>query len=688
VRDHLDFTAVELENIFAYRGLSKIDLSGCTEDRNVIVVSGRNGAGKTSLLNALKLLFLGSASLVMRRVGFGGTDLSPKNYVIGQPGRWYGVFNSAAQEPDARARVALEWVSGAQRFKIQRIFTRVNSSLGFKEELIVTAGERRLSDGEALAFVAALAPSEIVPFYFFDGEQVQSFADAEEGRERVEIERLLGLSFVPELTKELDAFARAKRRAGLPAEVRMAVVTAENDLRAAQAHSEALNRSRVEEEEQVVELQRRRNRLDDERNSLRTGMSNGARRLMLNRIEMLGSQRERLAIELAEQLPSEAPWLTNLPLVRQAFAALDEHMANSGDSSLAGKLHRELPPALKQALGGLAPPVHLDDGQYRTFVDGVHALLVAQGVSTQTYSNPLFESLSPRQIRMLRDRYLAWSDKGESLAGSQADKLRLIRQVTNERIQTQRDLDEAELTTDEGRHQFDMLTEQIQGLDVSIRERMDKVTELRVEEQRAEREAEGARDRIRQSEERFDSVTRENRAYQLSFQIKRALETYLDKRRQQIRSSVERRLNERIGILLGPTQLIKTVTLDDRFVMRYFDDGGAEVARRSISAGMRQLVAMAMLWALKDEAGRDLPVMIDTPLGRIDQENRALLMSEYFPKAGKPLVLLPTNSELGREALGQLGNRIRRRYEIRNADGLQARIVEDDAFRFGGEQAL
>ncbi|WP_218164268.1 hypothetical protein, partial [Burkholderia ubonensis] len=149
-----------------------------------------------------------------------------------------------------------------------------------------------------------------------------------------------------------------------------------------------------------------------------------------------------------------------------------------------------------------------------------------------------------------------------------------------------------------------------------------------------------------------------------------------DERRKRIRASVERRLNERVSILLGPSQLIKSVTLDDMFVMKYFDERGGEVARRSISAGMRQLVAMAMLWALKDEANVTLPVMIDTPLGRLDRENRALLMSEYFPKAGNPLILLPTNSEIGSDGFGQLGERMLRRYEIKNPNGEQARIVD------------
>ena len=128
--------------------------------------------------------------------------------------------------------------------------------------------------------------------------------------------------------------------------------------------------------------------------------------------------------------------------------------------------------------------------------------------------------------------------------------------------------------------------------------------------------------------------------------------------------------------MLGPTQLVRGVQLDNQFSVTYLDAAGDLVARHSMSAGMRQLAAMAMLWALKDEARRPLPVVIDTPLGRIDRENRSILMRDYFPNAGNPLVLLPTNTELSEDDLVQLSPRIGQRYVIRNDGGQRARIEE------------
>ncbi|MDA3136084.1 AAA family ATPase [Pseudomonas syringae] len=50
----VEFLSLEIENIFAYQGLSTINLSDCTGERNIVVISGNNGAGKTGLLSLIQ----------------------------------------------------------------------------------------------------------------------------------------------------------------------------------------------------------------------------------------------------------------------------------------------------------------------------------------------------------------------------------------------------------------------------------------------------------------------------------------------------------------------------------------------------------------------------------------------------------------------------------------------------------
>ncbi|MBN9336085.1 AAA family ATPase [Devosia sp.] len=671
----MKFTAIEIENMFAYEGRCVIDLSGTDEHRNIVLVKGRNGAGKTSLLNAVKLLFLGSRDEGLRRVGFGSTSLSEKHYVLGQPGRWYGVFNSTARRKHVtEASIALRWLEGGQAYVAKRSFVGLRHFTMFAETAEFGKEGSLVKGDEAEFALQQLLPREVVPFFFFDAEHIQSLADAEIGRERSEIERLLGLSFIAHLMQQTDEYVKARNRAGLSAENQLKLVAAENAARQARANEEASARTRVDAEEDLMDLERRRFLLDEERTRLRGGaLSESEGRRINGRLENLAAERQVLADELAERLPAEIVFRTQPRLVSDAFTMLDQQAM--ADISLAGKLHRELPNQTVIILESVEPPVVLTQVQRESVEDGVRSALRTLGVSVSP-SHAVLSSLSSRKAKALRDVFLLYAERGRVDFSHDRGMLRRMRELVSETQRLQRELDEAELTSDESRGRYERLTEELLQVNESIKDAARRSAQAEAAEERHRKEALEYDRAVEQAMERAKETSKNDAKYQLGLRTKRALDSYLQGRRAQIRASVERRLREKVGILLGPTRLIKSIDLNDQFVMTYLDEQGEEVARHSVSAGMRQLLAMAMLWALNEEVGRSLPVIVDTPLGRIDQENRDMLLVEYFPNAGNPLVLLPTNTEFTDHAQDLIGDRIAHTYQIDNQDGTNAVVGE------------
>ena len=66
----MKFLSIEIEHMFAYDNKATVNLSGTTDDENIVLIWGRNGMGKTSFLNTLKLLFTGVDHPTSRIVGF------------------------------------------------------------------------------------------------------------------------------------------------------------------------------------------------------------------------------------------------------------------------------------------------------------------------------------------------------------------------------------------------------------------------------------------------------------------------------------------------------------------------------------------------------------------------------------------------------------------------------------------
>ena len=52
------------------------------------------------------------------------------------------------------------------------------------------------------------------------------------------------------------------------------------------------------------------------------------------------------------------------------------------------------------------------------------------------------------------------------------------------------------------------------------------------------------------------------------------------------------------------------------------------------------------MWSLSELSQTNIPVIIDTPLGRLDSKHRHELTTKYFPEAGPQTIVLSTDEEI------------------------------------------
>ena len=68
-----------------------------------------------------------------------------------------------------------------------------------------------------------------------------------------------------------------------------------------------------------------------------------------------------------------------------------------------------------------------------------------------------------------------------------------------------------------------------------------------------------------------------------------------------------------------------------------------------LSKGERQIFILALYWAIIELSGQDIPFVIDTPYARIDANHRKEISEKFFPNISKQVIILSTDEEIDEE---------------------------------------
>jgi DNA sulfur modification protein DndD len=133
--------------------------------------------------------------------------------------------------------------------------------------------------------------------------------------------------------------------------------------------------------------------------------------------------------------------------------------------------------------------------------------------------------------------------------------------------------------------------------------------------------------------------------------------------------------------LLSRKRINRSITINPTtFQVSVKDSHSRLVSKSELSSGEKQIYAISILWALARVSGRPLPMIIDTPLARLDRDHRALLGQRYFPSASHQVIILSTDSEIDREFIPRIERSIAQSYELLFDMGSQSTFVRHGYF--------
>lgn len=615
--------ALTLEGVGPYAERQTLEFAHNAR-RPVTLIGGLNGSGKTTLIRSLFHVLYGPRSL---------SELGQR--------RSYGAF-LADSIHNGREAAALELTLTIPGLRDDAALTlrrqwRHGSRGGVEDLDVFVAGnyDEELSESWDET-IEQIAPLGIARLFFFDGEKIEALADLESAASslRTAVGSLLGLDLVEQLRTDLVAVQRRVLRATDAAssaqlEKRQGEFAAADELAiAARRRAEELERALADAQGDHEQL------------------------------------RDALRAAGGDLVPQRAALEADADRARAAEAAIWDQLRELAGDPL-GPL--TLVPELLERVAATARQHerHHDDRRVLALLEERDGWLVSElqrlGVKPPGALASLLDA----------DRQRRLEQASESAAFEPRSSLAAIRAVIDERLtgwraqalQLTDAVDEAAAATDE----VDRRISRIPSPD-SVRLLLDAVEESRqrvdalavqLEEQRqlvSATEAQVARARDRRDAELArladleDGRERQQRVMRHAERAKTTLALLRGRVAERHVGRIADYTVQCLEQLLRKERLINDVEIDpETFALTLRGAHGSELRPEALSAGERQLTALALLWALARAAGRPLPVVIDTPLGRLDADHRRHVVERYLPAASHQVIVLSTDTEIDAE---------------------------------------
>jgi len=156
------------------------------------------------------------------------------------------------------------------------------------------------------------------------------------------------------------------------------------------------------------------------------------------------------------------------------------------------------------------------------------------------------------------------------------------------------------------------------------------------------------------------------------------LKTFLENQKNKHKDSLQNSILEELKSLmhklsnkLNSEKFINSVVVTilpnkDGMKIDLNDQHGEIIRKESLSSGEKQIYISCLIKAIINESVESLPIFIDTPLGRLDEEHRDNLINTYYSNLSEQVVLFSTDSEITPERYKKLKSNISHVYLLEN----------------------
>ena len=675
---------IEFNNFRIYKGKNRICLTP-EDGKNIIVVSGNNGFGKTTFLMALVWCLYGKQ---MEKVDeLYKREISEK----GGYGRYIGnsLNYQAEKEGETRFSVSVTFSdvvipdTACTEITITRSYdnaTGVDEELdilidGRSNDLFVGSKEEKLKE-EEIFIRDYILPIEIAKFFFFDAEKIVSFAQINTPEQRHELSRaysqVLGIQKYDDLKNELERIQDDYRKDSAKPQDRVAfnnlLSSIKNDENEIRDIDECISRNG----EDIMIAQHDSNELQ----------------------EKLVREGDLMSLDKLNELREKAEGLRT---ALQSYEIQLKDLYNLIPFALAGNLVSEVNHQLEEEAAYKKNKLQQADVKDQT--ENILNDLEQAKKSFNQHIDIRIRDFYENQIRTLVKKYFY-----HDVDLNRFEHFSLLHDFSEMEINSFKDLvfkiKNSKSLFDKLNNEYSKAKAELFSIEKKIREaekhaENDYVQELRRKKERIDERImqlmnDNADKRSRKhllfdqivaNKKQKDSLSKkievanknkkvDTVAGKLIYKIQKFLISF----KEQKKNALEQKLMEKLRLYLHKDNLVKNVIVDitgngDDVDINLYDFDNRKIDKGNLSMGERQMFASALLGALVEETEIDFPVFIDSLMQKFDASHTRNVLTKFYPKVSKQVVLFPLlMKEMTENEYEMISPLVGKAYLIENSD--------------------
>ncbi|WP_280771824.1 DNA sulfur modification protein DndD [Salipaludibacillus daqingensis] len=660
---------LKLDNYKTYYGTQELNLNiplttRNESEKNIILIGGLNGAGKTTILKAIVYVL------------FGKRGISEQEYKK----QFSNVINNNFYEEggrDCSISLTIETDKGEEwELKVSWSFDNYKRVLNENREITVykpgsTYGRHTNIDNMQAfdRFIDKVIPYHAAPFFIFDGEEIKDIILRQNSKEMKEsIHKITGMDTYNLLIDDLKAISKKL-------EDDMSKLTNSKDIDKYQVNITKIDEQLTGDKDKLKKIFEQYNQLNTNYKELQQKRTEKLTQNMHSRERYIKKVEQKQAS--LNQLRKEKDLFIEEHLLKvilsKKIIKLQKRVESEKNSR--NKLLRveaSLKPyhdfMNKLIEKNIDPPL-TDDQLIKVRQLGEDIWLKDQNLKKQKVEE--LHDLSPKE--------LSW------IQSLKAPSIKKYKSTVHKIAQLEYELKEVEKELENAPDTLDVSEEnkKIEDVTGSIKENELRQKALKKRVLKFEDDKTKLKNQITRMTEKVEGLEDVHEKYNNITGIINATEDFVNRSTSMKAHYIRDQFSYMLNKLFRKQNEFGKVDFDlDSYTVRIYNDKNQEISVQERSAGEMQMISSALIWALTKASDLELPVVIDTPLGRLDSYHRKHLIEHYYKFLSKQVIILSTDTEVTKEYVDLMKDNSYKQYMLDYDEEKNYTIIRDQYFDF------